>query len=100
MCSYPLQKSNLKIMVFNNETKKEAGFSLCTDVPIFTVKKENIVSMRFTANLLQQLNCPVNLCLYQLISRFKTRCKNHLSFNLNILTWVEYVETDILATGC
>lgn len=87
-------------MVVNNETKEEAGFSLCKEVPIFTVKKENIISTRFTANLLPQLNCPVNLCLYQLISRFKTRCKKHLSFYLIILTWVEYVETDILATGC
>lgn len=79
--------------------KEEAGFSLCKDVPIFIVKKENI-STRFTVNLLQQLNCPVILCLYQLISRFKTKCKNHLSFNLIILTWVEYIGTDILATGC
>lgn len=61
MCSYPLQKLNWKFTVVNNETKEEANFSLCRDVSVFTVKKENIIFTRFTANLLQQLNCPVNL---------------------------------------
>lgn len=90
-----------KRIVINNQTKEEAAFSLHKDAPILTVKKkESIISMRFTANLLQQLNCPVNCCMYQLISGFRTMCKKHLSFNLIILTWVEYIEIDILATSC
>lgn len=55
--------------------------------------KKNIISKRFTANLLQQLNWPVNRCVYQHISTFRTIFKKHLLFNLIILTWVEYVET-------